>query len=78
MTEFASSTASPTARSLAPVSAAERITTLDVLRGIALLGVVIANVWLWFSGVAFRFPGTVKSCSGFLSTRWCFLPSPSS
>jgi uncharacterized protein len=35
----------------------ERLVTLDVLRGIALLGVVIANVWLWFSGIAFRFPG---------------------
>jgi uncharacterized protein len=42
---------------LAPVMGAERITTLDVLRGIALLGVVIANVWVWFSGIAFRFPG---------------------
>lgn len=34
----------------------ERIVTLDVLRGIALLGVVVANVWMWFSGLAFRFP----------------------
>lgn len=41
---------------LAPVSPPERIHTLDVLRGIALLGVVIANVWLWFSGLFFRFP----------------------
>src|SRR5262245_34866753 len=57
MTEFASSTASPTPGALAPVTDTERITTLDVLRGIALLGVVIANVWLWFSGIAFRFPG---------------------
>ena len=47
--------ASPVVR-LAPVSERERIVTLDVLRGIALLGVVIANVWLWFSGLAFRFP----------------------
>jgi uncharacterized protein len=44
------------AESLGPVTAVERITTLDVLRGIALLGVVVANVWLWFSGIAFRFP----------------------
>jgi uncharacterized protein len=42
---------------LSPVLDQERIVTLDVLRGIALLGVVIANVWLWFSGIAFRFPG---------------------
>jgi uncharacterized protein len=42
---------------LSPVMEDERISTLDVLRGIALLGVVIANVWVWFSGIAFRFPG---------------------
>ncbi len=42
---------------LSPVLAPDRIVALDVLRGIALLGVVIANVWLWFSGLAFRFPG---------------------
>jgi uncharacterized protein len=42
---------------LGPVAAAERIVVLDVLRGIALLGVVIANVWLWFSGITFLFPG---------------------
>jgi uncharacterized protein len=27
-----------------------------VLRGIALLGVLVANVWLWFSGAGFRLP----------------------
>jgi uncharacterized protein len=42
---------------LGPLPASERIVTLDVLRGIALLGVVIANVWLWFSGIVFLFPG---------------------
>jgi uncharacterized protein len=42
---------------LGPVLEQERLVTLDVLRGLALLGVVIANVWLWFSGIAFRFPG---------------------
>jgi uncharacterized protein len=46
-----------TATPLGPVAARERIVTLDVLRGIALLGVVIANVWLWFSGTVFLFPG---------------------
>ena len=46
--------AAPVAGSLAPVAEQERIVTLDILRGIALLGVVIANVWLWFSGIAFR------------------------
>lgn len=51
------STEPPPRAALAPVMAAERIHTLDVLRGIALLGVVVANVWLWFSGIAFRFPG---------------------
>jgi uncharacterized protein len=57
MTEFPSPPAPSAGPALAPVSTSERIATLDVLRGIALLGVVIANVWLWFSGIAFRFPG---------------------
>ena len=43
-------------RFLSPVTWPERVALLDVLRGIALLGVVVANVWLWFSGIAFRFP----------------------
>jgi len=38
---------------LAPVDAEERILTLDVLRGLALLGVIIANMQ-WFSGLVFR------------------------
>jgi uncharacterized protein len=38
----------------APVSAGERLPTLDVLRGMALLGVLIANVWFWFSGLYLR------------------------
>jgi uncharacterized protein len=42
---------------LTPVTARERIVLLDILRGIALLGVVVANVWLWFSGVYFQMPG---------------------
>jgi len=40
---------------LEPVSAEERILTLDVLRGLALLGVIISNM-RWFSGLVFRFP----------------------
>jgi uncharacterized protein len=38
----------------APVGAGERVPTLDVLRGMALLGVLVANVWLWFSGLFLR------------------------
>jgi uncharacterized protein len=38
----------------APVSAHERLLTLDVLRGMALLGVLVANVWYWFSGLYLR------------------------
>jgi uncharacterized protein len=39
-----------------PVTARERIVLLDILRGIALLGVVIANVWIGFSGAILLFP----------------------
>lgn len=39
-----------------PVTARERIVVLDILRGIALLGVVIANVWIGFSGAILLFP----------------------
>jgi uncharacterized protein len=37
----------------APVSAAERLPLLDVLRGFALYGVLLANLVPWFSGRAF-------------------------
>lgn len=57
MTDPMASAYPPALAPLAPVMDQERIVTLDVLRGIALLGVVIANVWLWFSGIIFRFPG---------------------
>jgi uncharacterized protein len=58
----------PTApQSLAPVAPGERILALDVLRGIALFGVLAANIWLWFSGVIFRFPG-------YNSEVWSFSP----
>ena len=40
---------------LGPVGGAERLLVLDVLRGLALCGVVISNMF-WFSGLAFRFP----------------------
>jgi uncharacterized protein len=37
-----------------PVRAEERVLAMDVLRGMALLGVLIANVWFWFSGLFLR------------------------
>jgi uncharacterized protein len=37
---------------LAPVVAAERVVLLDVLRGLALYGVLLANM-VWFDGIAF-------------------------
>jgi len=40
----------------APIAPSERIVILDILRGVALLGVLVANVWLWFSGSFFLFP----------------------
>jgi len=39
-----------------PTRARERIITLDILRGIALLGVLIVNVYLYFNGLWFLFP----------------------
>jgi len=41
---------------LGPTTARERVVILDILRGIALLGVVIANVWIGFSGAVLLFP----------------------
>lgn len=38
-----------------PVTAKERIGTLDVLRGLALSGVLIANVWMFFNGAYLHF-----------------------
>jgi uncharacterized protein len=38
-----------------PVSRSERIVTLDILRGLALLGVIVSNM-PWFSGILFRMP----------------------
>jgi uncharacterized membrane protein YeiB len=40
----------PSSPALSPVSAPERILTLDVLRGIALFGVLTSNIWADFSG----------------------------
>jgi uncharacterized protein len=57
MSEMHPAPVMPGSAGLGPVTASERIVELDVLRGIALLGVVIANVWLWFSGITFMFPG---------------------
>lgn len=37
-----------------PVAPAERLLTLDVLRGMALLGVLVANACFWFSGLFLR------------------------
>jgi uncharacterized protein len=37
-----------------PVAPAERLLTLDVLRGMALLGVLVANACFWFSGMFLR------------------------
>lgn len=54
VSESSAGQAGPTV--LSPVDAGERILTLDVLRGIALFGVLAANIWLWFSGISFRFP----------------------
>ncbi len=36
-----------------PIDASERLVLLDVLRGFALCGVFVSNVYMWFSGRAF-------------------------
>jgi uncharacterized protein len=43
-----------------PTQGSERIVTLDILRGIALFGVLAANIWLWFSGLTFLFPAAAN------------------
>ena len=45
-----SQTAAASTRPLAPVAVGERIDVLDVLRGFALLGVLVSNVVWYFSG----------------------------
>jgi uncharacterized protein len=51
---------------LAPVAATERVVLLDVLRGFALYGVLVANTAIWFSGIGFL-PRAEREA---LATRW--------
>src|SRR5438045_1626980 len=44
---------------LEPVSSRERVATLDVLRGFALLGVLVGNLYSLYSGRAFERPHDV-------------------
>jgi uncharacterized protein len=44
-----------------PVDAGERLVLLDALRGFALCGVFVSNVYLWFSGRAFLPPAQLKA-----------------
>jgi len=39
----------------APLPVTERIVSLDVVRGLCLLGVLVSNVWLFFSGTFLQF-----------------------
>ena len=43
--------------SIGPVELGERLQGLDALRGFALFGVLAANIYLWFNGTYFSFPG---------------------
>ena len=45
---------------LSPVSSSERIATLDVLRGLALYGVLTANLLLFYSGIEYAPRGTFQ------------------
>jgi uncharacterized protein len=71
--EYAIPAAAPAPEPLAPVAPGERILTLDVLRGIALFGVLAANIWLWFSGVIFRFPAYNAEVWSFSADSLAFL-----
>ena len=44
-------------RSFFFVQLGERLQGLDALRGFALFGVLAANIYLWFNGTYFSFPG---------------------
>ncbi|XXF75433.1 DUF418 domain-containing protein [Myxococcaceae bacterium GXIMD 01537] len=44
-----------------PVDAGERLLLLDALRGFALCGVFVSNVYMWFSGRAFIPPDKLKA-----------------
>jgi uncharacterized protein len=44
-----------------PVDAGERVVLLDTLRGFALCGVFMANVYLWFSGRMFSSPAQMEA-----------------
>ncbi|AKT43261.1 DUF418 domain-containing protein [Chondromyces crocatus] len=46
-----------------PVSAGERLTLLDTLRGFALGGVFLSNLYVWHSGRAFLPPERIKELS---------------
>jgi len=50
---MSSPVASPSPTNALPVDSGERVVLLDTLRGFALCGVFIANVYLWFSGRMF-------------------------
>ncbi|WNG60762.1 DUF418 domain-containing protein [Archangium gephyra] len=51
---MASTSSSTPATNARPIEEGERLVLLDTLRGFALCGVFLANVYLWFSGLMFR------------------------
>jgi uncharacterized protein len=55
-----------------PTASSERIVTLDVLRGIALFGVLAANIWMWFSGAVFLLPSVADELRRFSADSVAF------
>lgn len=70
-----STTEGPTTAAAAagPTPAAERIEVLDVLRGLALYGVLLANTVVWFSGRAFMLRGPQSPQPGAVDRVFMFL-----
>lgn len=57
----------------APTAAAERIDALDVLRGFALYGVLLANAIPWYSGRAFMTRDAARATTGPVDQAFLFL-----
>ncbi len=64
--------AAPSAAELGPVRPSERITELDILRGFALLGILVVNLFAFYTPLALRYSRAVELYPGSLDqiVRW--------